>query len=620
VSKNFFRVDRGLSLSGQTADPVLDVKEGDIYFNSALQAFRGYYNGAWRTLGSGSGNPTLETLKNQFVDSPFQLMTPNIMLTDEGTKFASFTGAAYSAANSVINFSANSQVATSVQMLDSTEFLPYGIDMTSIDLSAFWSTKAGLTVPDAATTYSGLNVTVTNTSSTVIVTTPVEHDLKTGSRITVTTATAIGGISSGNLSQANTAITVLSPQQFSYAAGAAASSTASGTLDTLAVLGFKYEVSRDGGTNWFTVPMSRVGTTEAFRGPFTWDNTTANTESTQQSLATQTGTVITRTLAASSSDQQLSQSFVVTSGQTWVIKKVILNVTKTGTPGGNIYVSLVKNATGNIPSLVLSDMLGQSNAVVASGLTTGANTITMPTTVLTPGTYHVVVSSDAAYKATGSFGSNNIALQEASSLTGESSYNGTVWSTVAARGLIYTLQGRSLDLRVRISSPTSGTFTYPSGLDGYGIFYNLQDVGIVGQSKKNQKFVFNSVTDNLSSFALTAFNPDPDLLTCWYIEGGQGFKVPAFNLNGNTAVFPANTFNNGGVSATMTLVFEQNNGGGYDNSDMNANLLAQNFLGSEATTFDRSVGGRGIKLRKPNGTLVELSVDNSNNIVISSLP
>jgi hypothetical protein len=33
---------------------VLDIKEGDIYFNSALQAFRGYSNGSWGSLGGGT--------------------------------------------------------------------------------------------------------------------------------------------------------------------------------------------------------------------------------------------------------------------------------------------------------------------------------------------------------------------------------------------------------------------------------------------------------------------------------------------------------------------------------------------------------------------------------------
>lgn len=57
------------------------------------------------------------------------------------------------------------------------------------------------------------------------------HNFKTGARITVTTATAIGGISAGNLSQALATITVLNSAQYKYTSGAVASSTATGALD-----------------------------------------------------------------------------------------------------------------------------------------------------------------------------------------------------------------------------------------------------------------------------------------------------------------------------------------------------------------------------------------------------
>ena len=478
--------------------------------------------------GSGTGNAStiLETLKNEFVDSPYQLLTPNIIATDSATKFSTLTGAAYDASNSTIKFTANAQVAVSTNMLDVAEFLGQGLDVGSVDLSVLWSK-----------------------------------------------------------SQSPTVLSIPSA--------------------------FTYEVSRDGGTNYSTMTMTRVGTTEAFRG-----NLTFTAESVQQSLATQTGTVLNRDLAQSSSDQQLSQSFVVPAGQTWVITKTILNITKTGTPGGNLYVSLVNNSSG-VPSALAADVLAQSSAVVASSLTTGANTITLPNTVLVAGTYHVVVSSDAAYKATASFASNKIQLQDASTLTGESTYNGTTWSTQASRGLIYTLQGRSLDLRVRITS--AGSPTYPCGLDGYGIFYNLNDIGLVGATKKTQRFVFNSTVDNTSSFAITGFSPDPDLLKIFHVETGQVYKVPAFNLNGTSAVFPANTFNNGGVSTTVTLIADQNTGGAFDNSDSNGRLLSANHLGSISGLDDKSAAGRGIVLRNSSGQLVEAGVDSNNALALSTV-
>jgi hypothetical protein len=479
--------------------------------------------------GSGSGNGTLETLKNQFLDSPYQLLTPNIVLTDTNTKFATLTGATYDLVNKVINFSANAQTAVSTNMLDPTEFIAAGLDVGSIDLTVFWN--------------------------------------------------------KGTVLQAFAVPTA-----------------------------FTYEVSRDGGTNYFPVTMTRVGTTELFRGPLRFDTTTT-TEATQQTLATQTGSVLNRDLAQSGADQQLAQSFVVTAAQTWTLKQVVLNVTKTGTPSGNLFLSIVTNS-GGVPT---TTVLAQTNAFTSNSLTTGANTISIPTVTLAAGTYHVVLSSDAAYKAGGSFASNKIQLQDASTLTGESTYNGTTWTAQSpARGWIYDLKGRSADLRVRFTS--AGSPTYPCGLDGYGIFYNLQDTGVVGYNKKTHRFTFNSTVDNSSSFNITSFNPDPDLLECYYVQAGQVFKVPAFTLSGSTAVFPANTFNNGGVSAVVDLIFQQNTGGAFDNSDTNARLLAFNHLGSTAGADDKSVAGRGIILRRPDGTLREISINNSDNFVISTVP
>lgn len=481
--------------------------------------------------GSGSGNPILESIKNQLVDSPFELVTPNIVATMGATGFATLTGAAYDIANKVVKFTANGQTAVSTNQLDPVEFLPRGLDVTQVDLTLYWNRGS--------------------------------------------------------------------------------------TLQAFAVpTGFTYEVSRDGGANYFPITMTRVGTTETFRGPLTFDTTTT-TESTQSSLQAVSGGTLTDLDLNASTTQSVSSKIVVPSGQTWTVKRLLLTLTKTGTPAGNVFISLVTDNAG-VPSTALGSTLSQTNAITANSLVTGSNSIDLPGTVLVAGTYHFVISSDAAYKA-GFSGVNKLQVKESNTTTGESSYNGTIWTTVAAKALVGTVQGRSLDLRLRITS--AGSPTYPVGLDGYGLFYNPQisDVGVTGASRKTQRFVFNSTVDNLSSFAITAFNPDPDLLSIYYVEGGQIFKVPAFALYGNTAVFPTGSFNNGGVSATVTLIADQNTGGAFDNSDSNARLLAANFLGSTNGSDDRSSAGRGIFLRRPDGTLREITINNNDEIEIFSV-
>jgi hypothetical protein len=295
-----------------------------------------------------------------------------------------------------------------------------------------------------------------------------------------------------------------------------------------------------------------------------------------------------------------------------------------GDPEGYIYAQVVRDSTTSpgTPSTSASDVVFTSAGISAANVPVSATqyTIEMPV-VLTPGTYHFVLVTDAAYKLK-SVTSHTVALNVntvASSAPFMNRFNGTTWSAVPGNtsNMDLILKGRLLDLRVRLIAPRAAA--YPAAADGYGVFYNLQDTGLVGATRKNQRFVFDSVADNLSTFVITAFDVDPDLISCFYVEAGQVFKVPAFTVQGNTISFPANSFNGGGVSSTVTLIFDQNAGGTFDNSDANARLLAANFLGSTDPSIDRSYPGRGTFMRRPDGTLREVALDNSDNLVVYSV-
>jgi hypothetical protein len=377
---------------------------------------------------------------------------------------------------------------------------------------------------------------------------------------------------------------------------------ATGYVDPAAV----YQVSRNGGNEFQTVTMDRIGSTDTFVGTLVF-----TTEAAQQSLVTQATAGFNATLDTTT-QQRIGQSFTLANAS--VVKSLDIFLTKSGSPVGNLYFQLVNNS-GGTPSTSLSDLLAESAPVLASGLVTGSNTITMPDTVLPAGTYHLVIRSDAAYQAqyTSSAGASNIAVQVDATGTTVEKYNGTAWTASSGADFKYTLKGRALDLRVKITSSVGNV-----QLMGTGILYDLQTNGIVGGIKNRQVFAFNS-TSNPNTFALTAFRPDPDLLSVYLIQTGQVFKAPSFTLSGNTVVFPANSFNNGGFAADMTLVFDQSTGTSFDNSDMNALLLAGNFLGSTDATIDRSANGRGIFLRRPDGTLREITIDNNDNIAVYSV-
>lgn len=374
-------------------------------------------------------------------------------------------------------------------------------------------------------------------------------------------------------------------------------------IDTAAT----YEASRDGGNEFQAITMERIGTTDTYVGTLVFE-----TEATDQNLVTQAATTTTATLNATTT-QRYAQLFTLANSA--VARKVDLYLTKGATPIGNIYVSFVNNNAG-LPSTALADLLAESSAIPISSLSNGVNTITMPDTVLPAGTYHIVVRTDSAYQTdfTNSAGVNNLQIQIDATANGLAQYDGTSWSDPGTTGMKYTLKGRVLDLRVKITSSASN-----KRLNGYGILYDLQTAGIVGGIKNRQVFRFNSTT-NPNSFALTNFSPDPDLLNVYMVETGQVFKAPSFYLSGNTVVFPANSFNNGGTPVDLTLVFDQTTGSSFDNSDSNALLLASNFLGSNDASIDRSVNGRGIFLRRPDGTLREIALDDQDNLVVYSTP
>ena len=226
----------------------------------------------------------------------------------------------------------------------------------------------------------------------------------------------------------------------------------------------------------------------------------------------------------------------------------------------------------------------------------------------------MVIATDAAYKANFTAGVNSVRARvdgtaPLAPLT-INELNAGVWTANVAQSLIYAINGRIEDLRVRITSGAANV-----QMLGYGIFYGRQD-NVINGIKNREVQSFNGTTDNFNTFTVTNFLPDPDLVRVFHVETGQVYMPGAFALNGQQFIFPVNTFSGLG---TVTLVFDQTLGGSYDNSDTNAALMAANFLGSTNASIDRSQAGRGIFLRRPDGTLREITIDNSDNIAVYSV-
>jgi hypothetical protein len=373
---------------------------------------------------------------------------------------------------------------------------------------------------------------------------------------------------------------------------------ASGNIDESAT----YEVSRDGGVNWQTASLMRVGD-----GTSTWVGAHRFTEESSFSSIVSDSSTGFAAVLSDSSQQSLAMEFTLSSAA--VLNKASIEMTKTGSPNGYLWISIAEDDSG-VPGTVV----GESQAVAVSGISTGTVEVTLPDIPLQAGTYHYILRTDADYKASYSVGVTQISIDANSSSSGASRFDGTSWTDFTNYALNFDLEGRALDVRVRITASAAD-----KALEGLGLFYNHQTGEVITGLKNIEVFKFKAVADNDNEFTLTRFTPDPDLLKCYYVEAGQVFVRNAFELQGNKIVFPVDTFNNGGVEADVTLIFQQIEGSGFDNSDSNALLLSENHLGSQDATIDRSANGRGIFLRTPSGELVELTIKDDYSIAIYSV-
>ena len=226
-------------------------------------------------------------------------------------------------------------------------------------------------------------------------------------------------------------------------------------------------------------------------------------------------------------------------------------------------------------------------------------------TVLPSGTYWLVLEPDAAYRSIFSAGVNELRLRTDTSApiyTGTfARFNGTAWSAVSGEDAIFLLEGIKFDLRVRITSGTPNV-----NIEGYGAFYGETGPTVSNNDRQVQAFSFSGNIDQ-TSFTVANFLPDPERLKIYDVNTGQVYRYPAFALDGHKVVFPSGTFLAPGES--ITLIFDQSEGSGFDNSDSNAALLAANRLGSTDPTIDRSAPGEGIILRASNGTKIEASLN-----------
>jgi len=339
--------------------------------------------------------------------------------------------------------------------------------------------------------------------------------------------------------------------------------------------GATYEVSRDGGNEWQTIAMERIGVSDTYYGAHNF------TEETSNSHVQIVGGTPTGVPEDFTDSNELSRQFTLVNATT--VKKISANLTVTGAPTGFIYAVVVKDDGGGLPSTAPADRVGQSSFVAIDTMASGNVEFDIRMSA-GPGLYHVIFKTEDFYKInyTGSAGANKISVDK------------------ELAGIIYSIEGLELDLRVKITSSVGDVFS-----EGFGIFYQTEErVSPVDGNILRDEVTFVGNVDNLDTFAIN-FTPDPRLLTVYEIGTGQAYRYGAFILDGNQVIFEPNTFNK---PETITLEFLQIHGSSFDNNDNNRALLAANHLGSTDPNIDLSVADRGFLQRSADGTLYEIVV------------
>lgn len=315
------------------------------------------------------------------------------------------------------------------------------------------------------------------------------------------------------------------------------------------------------------------------------------------------------TILNSTTLQSIASKFTVSANKV-AINRLDLDIVKTGSPSGSYIISIVEDNAGSPTGTVI-----YSTIALASSLSVGTNSLILNNfrnvfpKLSTPKSYWVKIDTDAAYKAAYLVGTS-LGVRSTTGGT-DSVYNAGSWVS-SSNKIKFGILGHKYDLRVKVVSSASG-----KKLKSFGIFYNETVASVISGYQALQKITFSGDA-NTYQFALTAFLPNPDSLKVYDIKTGQVYRYPAFTLNGQTVEFNPGAFYVPGES--VQLLFDQSEGSGFDSSDSNASLLAANHLGSTDGTIDKSANGRGIYLRRPDGTLREICIDDSDNIVIYSTP
>ncbi len=332
-----------------------------------------------------------------------------------------------------------------------------------------------------------------------------------------------------------------------------------------------YEVSRDGGNEFQVITMDRIGATNALQGRLEFAEEASNQTLDEYNVSNaDTNLNFTDT----GSQQSWSTTFTPSTTRVWKEVEIYLNKIEAG--GGNVQggmtLKIVADDSGQ-PSTDPTDILSESGLLDLVALATGdtATLVDLSDVVLVSGVqYWLVYETDAAYKASFSAAVDEVRVRaDTSAPTGgaTSQFNGTIWTDSPSTSLTFSGKGREHDLRVRVTGGTADAL-----LEGYGLYYGFLPGLTASGVKQVDKFFFTG-DENRTDFTLN-FLPDPDLLVVYDPFRGQTYVATegVFRIDGSTVIFDVDFFDFPGED--IVLIFRQNEGTSFDDSDQNANAIA----------------------------------------------
>lgn len=346
------------------------------------------------------------------------------------------------------------------------------------------------------------------------------------------------------------------------------------------------EISRDG-SEFQALAANRVGNSDLFRAEHTFTDEAVNAYT--QAVGGATSGTLDLTDANS-----LNRLFTLPNATT--IKDVLgLGLTVTGSPLGYLDIKIVRDDTGS-PSTDPNDVIAYKKYDIPT-LVTGS--IDVPFTApCEADSYHIVLETDYYYKAeyTNSAGANKISFDEDGS------------------GITYTVEGRELNLILKVTSGTAETLLHSFGV----IYYPDQASNLSTGDYSIHKVSFDGIVDNENSFVLPFTPTNPELLMVLDLDAGQTWKRGAnsFSIAGNIVTFEPNFFNREGI---VNLEFIELIGSIVDNTQRVMAILANSNLASIDSNIDLGVAGKGIMLkREGDGVIRELTINQLDQIVIKA--